>query len=67
MQSLKGDIMTTTIRQHLIDTNKAVLISVCCKCLTMTGIKAGDGTCGISHGFCDNCLDLKLKEIKKRY
>lgn len=55
-----------TIREHLIATNKAVLISVCCVCKRMTGIKAGRGVCGISHGLCVACCEVELMKFEKK-
>jgi hypothetical protein len=54
--------MRNSIMDHLLNKNKAVLISVCCECIKMIGIKAGNGVCGVSHGFCGSCLNKNLKK-----
>ena len=55
-----------TIQRYLLDTGKAVLISVCCVCKGMTGIKKGNGVCGVSHSYCDECLDAARKKLAAR-
>lgn len=55
--------MKTTIQEHLRQTGKAVLFSVCLDCRKMYGIKAGNGVCGVSHGYCSDCLKKNLKRL----
>jgi flagellar biosynthesis/type III secretory pathway ATPase len=61
---LHGGITMTTIAEYLHDKGRDVVICVCMDCRSMTGIKAGCGTTGVSHGMCDKCMVLRraLKE-----
>ena len=43
---------------------KTIITIICCKCGKYLGKKDGEGVTGISHGYCDDCLEKELKKIE---
>ncbi len=43
---------------------KQVLLSVCAQCEKFTGYREGTAHKGVSHGYCEECRDAMLRELR---
>jgi hypothetical protein len=41
-----------------------IIVVICCICGEFIGKKDGEGKSGISHGYCDACLEKEMKKVK---
>lgn len=43
-----------------------VLTIICCVCRKFLGYKDGEGISGISHSYCQECLETEMKKLKEQ-
>lgn len=44
-----------------------IIVSACCVCGKPLGVKDGQGTYGISHGYCPECKEAEFRRFETAY